>query len=166
MDGKHYIIHLHGLHPSQDSSWLLSIDPLTVLECICWGLGPHTINIANFLISHGVCFCALQHIPNSPTSKEPPVHPQCRYLGYCPVGYFFDLADFVGYEALCDSFLHSQSHGPLALCEGGIIAQLVRGVLPNSYALSRPSSEALNGHHARFICDDEIYVDDDFWMPN
>ena len=75
---------------------------------------------------------------------------------------FFDLADFVGYEALHDSFLRSQSHGPLALCEGGIIAWLAREVLPNSYALSGPSSEALNGHHAQFICDDKIYVDDDF----
>ena len=93
-----------------------------MLECIPQGLGPHTIDIVNFLISHGVHFCALQHIPNSPTSKEPPVRPQCQYLGYRPVSYFFDLADFVGYEALHDSFLRSQSHGPLALCEGGIIA--------------------------------------------
>ena len=46
--------------------------------------------------------------------------------------------------------------------EGGIIARLAREVLPNSNALSGPSSEALKGDRARFICDDEIYVDDDF----
>jgi hypothetical protein len=63
-----------------------------------------------------------------------------------------------------DSFLRSQSHGPLALCEGGIIARLAREVLPNSKALFGPSLEALNGDHARFICNNssEIYVADNF----
>jgi hypothetical protein len=132
------------------------------LECIRRGLGPHTIDIANFLISHGVHFRTLQRIPNSPTSEKPPVHPHCRYLGYRSDGYSFDLADFAGYATLRDSFLRSQSHGPLALREGGIIARLAREVLSNSSGLSGPSSEALSGHRARFICGDEIYVDDNF----
>ena len=63
---------------------------------------------------------------------------------------------------LCDSFLRSQPHGPLALHEDGIIARLVREVLPNSTALSGPSSEALSGRHAQFISNGEIYVEDEF----
>jgi hypothetical protein len=76
----------------------------------------------------------------------------------------FDLADFAGYEVLRDSFLRSQPHGPLAfkLREGGIVARLAREVLPNSSALSGPSSEALAGHRARLVCDDKIYVEDEF----
>jgi hypothetical protein len=63
---------------------------------------------------------------------------------------------------LRDSFLHSQPHRPLALREGGIIAHLVREVLPNSTALSGPSSEALSGCRARFISNSKIYVEDEF----
>ena len=159
-DGRHYIIRPRFLHPSRDTSWLLSVDPMTALECIRRGLGPHTIDISNFLISHGVRFHTLQHIPNS---EKPPVRPFSRYLGYRSAGHSFDLADYAGYEVMRDSFLRSQSHGPLALREGGIIARLAREVLPNSNALSGPSSEALlSGHCARFTYGDEIYVDDSF----
>jgi len=159
-----YIIHPRFLHPSRDSSWSISVDSMTALECIRRGLGPHTIDIANFLISHGVRFHALERVQSFPISEKPPDRPHCRYLGHRPAGYSFDLADFAGYEALRDSFLRSQSHGPLALREGGIIARLAREVLPNSNALSGPTSEALNGHRARFICnnDSEIYVADNF----
>ena len=160
-DGKHYIIRPRSLHESRDVSWLLSVDPMTALECIRHGLGPHTIDIANFLISHGVPFRTLQRIRVS-NSENSSVRPRCRYLGYRSVDYSFDLADLAGYEALRDSFLRSQSHGPLALREGGIIARLAREVLPNSNALSGPSSDALSGHRARFIFGDEIYVDDNF----
>jgi hypothetical protein len=163
---KHYIIRPRSLHPSRDMSWLLSVDSMTALECIRRGLGPHTIDIANFLISHGVRFRTLQRISNSsdPDSERLPDCPPRRYLGYRSVDHSFDLADFAGYETLRDSFLRSQSHGPLALREGGIIARLAREVLPNSNALSGPSSEALSGHSAsaRFRHNDEIYVDDQF----
>ena len=158
---KHYIIRPRLLHPSRDSSWHISLDSMTALECIRRGLGPHTIDIANFLISHGVRFRALQWIPNTLSSERPP-RPKCRYLGNRPVGYLFDLADFAGYQVLRDSFLRSQPHGPLALREGGIIARLAREVLPNSSALSGPSFEALSGYHAQFIYGDKIYVDDSF----
>jgi hypothetical protein len=161
-DGKHYIIRPRFLHPSRDSSWLLSVDPITALECIRRGLGPHTVDIGNFLISHGVRFRTLQQIPNALNSENPARPRSCRYLGNRPVGYSFDLADFAGYEVLRDSFLRSQPHGPLALREGGIIARLAREVLPNSNALSGPSSEALSGQRAQFQYGDKIYVDDNF----
>jgi len=150
------------LHRERDTSWFLSVDSMTALECIRRGLGPHTIDIANFLINHGVRFRTFQLIQNSPNSEIPPVRPQCRYLGYRSLNYSFDLADFAGYEVLRDSFLRSQPHGPLALREGGIIARLAREVLPNSNALSGPSSEALGGHRACLVCDDKIYVEDEF----
>ena len=147
-NGHQYIIRPRFLHPSRDTPWVLSIDSMTTLECIRHGLGPHTIDIANFLITHGVCFRAIQLISKIPDSPSLPDHPHCRYLGYHSDGYRFDLADFAGYEVLRDSFLRSQPHGPLALREGGIIAHLAREVLPNSTALSGPSSEALSGCHA------------------
>jgi hypothetical protein len=161
-NGCQYIIHPRFLHRSRDTPWLLSVDSMTALECIRRGLGPHTIDIANFLITHGVRFRAIQLISNPPDSLNLPDRPQPRYLGYRSVDHSFDLADFAGYEALRDSFLRSQPHGPLALREGGIIARLAREVLPNSNALSGPSSEALSGRRARFICNDKIYVEDEF----
>ena len=135
---------------------------MTALECIHRRLGPHTINIANFFISHGVHFHALQRMPDSPNSEEYLVRPSIQYLGNRPANYSFDLADFAGYEVLRDSFLRSQSHGRLALREGGIIARLAREVLPNSNALSGPSPEVLSGRRAQFIYGNEIYVDDRF----
>ena len=154
-----YIIHPRSLHPDRNTPWLLSVDPMTALECIRRGLGPHSVDIANFLITHGVHFRTLQLLSNS---LEPRVRPQCRFLGYRPVDYRFDLADFAGYQALCDSFLRSQPHGPLALREGGIIARLAREVLSNSDALLGPSSEALSGRGAKFVYDNKIYVEDTF----
>ena len=162
----HYIIRPRFLHPSRDTPWAVSVDPMTALECIRRGLGPHTIDIANFLITHGVRFRAIQPISESESQHSPtlPNRLPCRYLGHRPDEYSFDLADFAGYEALRDSFLRSQPHGPLALREGGIIARLAREVLPYSNGLSGPSSEALSrsGHHAQFVCNDQIYVEDEF----
>jgi hypothetical protein len=146
----------------RDTPWVLSVNSMTALECICRGVGPHTIDIANFLVTHGVRFRALQLISESPDSPTLLKRPRCQYLGYRSVNYTFDLADYAGYEALRDFFLRSQPYGPLALREGGIIARLAREVLPNSDALSGPSSEALSGHRARFVCNDQIYVEDEF----
>jgi hypothetical protein len=161
---QYFISPLSRLHTERDTPWFLSVDPMTALECIRRGLGPHTIDIANFFITHGVQFRTFQRIQNSPNPEIPPVPPQCRYLGYRSLDYSFDLADFAGYEVLRDSFLRSQPHGALALREGGIIARLAREVLPNSNALSGPSPEALGGHRARHVYDDkpEIYVEDEF----
>ena len=167
MDGVQYSISPDPrfLDPSRDTSWFITVDAMTALECIRRGLGPHTIDVANFLITHGVRFRTLQRIRDSPDSEKlpvPPSRPQCWYLGYRSLNYLFDLADFAGYEALRDSYLRSQPHGPLALRQGGIVARLAREVLPNSNALSGHTSEALGGHCARFVCNDKIYVDDYF----
>ena len=105
---KHYIIRPCFLHSSWDTPWLLSVDCMTALECICCCLGPHMINIANFLISHGVHFHTLQHISDSPNSEESFVHPPIRYLSSHPANHSFNLLDFVGYEDfVIHSFVHS-----------------------------------------------------------
>jgi hypothetical protein len=104
--------------------------------------------------------CTLRRIREFPL--DPPVRPDCRSLGRRSVEHQFDLADFAAYEASRESFLRSQPHGPLALRAGGIIARLAREVLPNTNALSGPSDDALHGRHARFVCRDEVYVDDTF----
>ena len=46
-----YLVHPIDLNPSRDSSWVLAVDSLTALECVHQGLGPHTTNIAEFLIN-------------------------------------------------------------------------------------------------------------------
>lgn len=152
------------LSSGRDTSWSLSVDSMTALECIRRGLGPDIVDVANFLVTHGVRFRTYQHIKNFSNPEIPPAS-QGRYHGIRPVGYSFDLADFAGYEVLRDSFLRSQPHGPLALREGGIVARLAREVLPDSNALSGPSSEALGGRRARLVCEGRpgIYVEDDFW---
>jgi len=54
-----YLIRPVGLHASRDSSWILAVDAMTALECVCRRLGPHTIDIANFLINRGIPFSTL-----------------------------------------------------------------------------------------------------------
>ena len=63
-DGVQYFISPDPrfLDPSRDTSWSITVDAMTALECIRCGLGPHTIDIANFLITHGVHFHTLQRI--------------------------------------------------------------------------------------------------------
>ena len=148
------------LHPERDAGWILSVDPMTALECIRRGLGPHIVDVANFLTMHGVRFNALRRIREF--HLNPPARLDCQSLGHRSVNHHFDLADFAGYEASRESFLCSQPHGPLALRQGEIIARLAREVLPHTNALSGPSDDALDGHHARFVCGDEVYVDDEF----
>ena len=156
---------LHA-EPDATASWFLSVDSMTALECIRRGLGPDTVDIANFFINHGVRFRTFQRIRNSPDSEIPPVPPQRRHIVCRSRDHSFDQADFVIYEGLRNSFLRLEPHGPLALREGGIIARLARGVLPNRNALIGPSSKALGGHSARLVYDDkprpEIYVEDEF----
>ena len=60
----HYIFRPQNLHESRDVSWLLSVDAMTALECICRSLGPHIYDIANFLINHGVPFQTFQPLPH------------------------------------------------------------------------------------------------------
>ena len=47
-----YLLRPVGLHVSRDSSWVLAVDAMTALECVRRRLGPHTVNIADFLMSH------------------------------------------------------------------------------------------------------------------
>ena len=47
----HYLLRSVGLHASRDSSWVLAVDAMTALECVRRHLGPHTIDIADFLIN-------------------------------------------------------------------------------------------------------------------
>jgi hypothetical protein len=154
------------LHPDRDTNWVLGVDSMTALECLRRRLGPHTIDIANFLINYGVRFRTFQRIPESQISTV--THPLPRAtlkyqnLGHRSVNHQFDLADFAGYEALRDAFFRLQPHGPLALREGGIIARLAREVIQNSQALTGPSPLAMDGHRGRLVCDGTIYVDDQF----
>jgi hypothetical protein len=69
------------VHTERNTSWCLSVDSMTALECIRRGLGPQSVDIANFFINYGVRFRTFQRIQNSPDSVIPPP-PQCRYLGY------------------------------------------------------------------------------------
>ena len=56
--------------------------------------------------------------------------------------YKFDLADFVSYETLCESFLVAQPQGHRALSYGGIVARLARESLPDSSVATAASANS------------------------
>ncbi len=104
---------------------MLAVDALTALECICHGLEPHTIDIANHFIDHGVTFSTFSYLP--PSTQIPKCGPQqCRLLGRHPKGYTFNLADYAAYITLRDSYLCLNPHSQAALCMGGIVACLAQ----------------------------------------
>jgi hypothetical protein len=164
-DQTRCLLHPLGLHPSRDVSWILAVDAMTALECVRRGLGPHTLDIANFFIDHGIAFSTLDHL--RPSCKVPKPDPQraVRLLGQRPKGYTFNLADYAAYVTLRDAYLLSRPHARAALCVGGIVARLAREQMANVVALSGPSEAALDGEQrvltggGDLLCDDEISED-------
>jgi hypothetical protein len=154
-----YLIRPVGLHASRDSSWVLAVDAMTALECIRRRLGPHTIDIADFLINRGIPFSTLQRMTSIPGPRTPP-RPISNHLGTRPMKYSFDLADFSVYQTVCDSFLRSNPFCRAALCMGGIVARLARENIPNTAALLGPSQDALDGLQKIMVCGDECFCDD------
>ena len=161
LDGKtHYLIRPVGLHASRDSSWVLAVDAMTALECVRRRLGPHTIDIADFLINRGIPFRTLRLITLIPGPHTPP-RPILNLLGTRPRNYRFDIADFSTYQTLCDSVLKGKPFCRATLCMGGIVARLAREIIPNTAALLGPSQEALDGYQKIMVCDDGTFCDDD-----
>ncbi len=124
LDGMtRYLIRPVGLHLSRDSSWVLAVDAMTALECVRCRLGPHTIDIADFLINRGIPFSTLQRMMSTPGPHTPP-WPISNLPGTRPMKYQFDLADFSVYQMVCGSILRSNPFCRAALCMGGIVAHL------------------------------------------
>jgi hypothetical protein len=161
LDGTtRYLIRPVDLHPSRDSSWVLAVDAMTALECVRRRLGPHTIDIADFLINRGIPFSTLRRMTSTPSPRTPP-RPISNLLGTRPMKYRFDLADFSVYQTVCGSVLRSNPFCRAALCMGGIVARLARETIPNTAALLGPSEDALNGLQKVFVCGDELFCDDE-----
>jgi hypothetical protein len=154
-----YLLRPVGLHASRDSSWVLAVDAMTALECVRRRLGPHTVDIADFLINRGIPFQTLRLMTSIPGPRTPP-RPISNLLGTWPMNYRFDIADFSVYQTICDSVLRSNPSCRAALCMGGIVARLAREVIPNTDALLGPSQDALDGHQKIFVCGDESFCDD------
>jgi hypothetical protein len=159
-----YLIRPVGLHASRDSSWVLVVDAMTALECVRRRLGPHTIDIADFLINRGIPFSTLRRMTSTPAPCTPP-RPVSNLLGTRPMKYRFDLADFSVYQTLCHSILRSNPSCRAALCMGGIVARLARETIPNTAALLGPSQDALDGLQKIFVCGDELFCDDELSDP-
>ena len=155
-----YLIRPVGLHASRDSSWVLAVDAMTALECVRRRLGPHTVDIANFLINRGIPFSTLRRMTSIPGLRTPP-RPISNLLGTRPKKYRFDVADFSVYQTVCDSFLKSNPFCRAALCMGGIVARLARENIPNTAALLGPSQDALNGLQKIMVYGDELFCDDE-----
>jgi len=68
-----FLLHPIGLHPSRNTSWVLAVDAMTALECIRRQIGPHNLDIANFLVDHGITFMTLDLLPK--VSIPPKVGP-------------------------------------------------------------------------------------------
>jgi hypothetical protein len=155
-----YLIRPVGLHASRDSSWVLAVDAMTALECVRRRTGPHTIDIAEFLMNRGIPFSTLQRMTSTPGPCTPP-QPISNLLGTRPKKYWFDIADFSVYQTVCDSALRSNPFCRAALCMGGIVARLARETIPNTAALLGPSQDALDGLQKIMVCGDELFCDDE-----
>ena len=152
-----YLIHPVGT--SRDSSWVLAVDATTALECIRWHLGPHTTDVADFLINRGICFSTLQSMTSIPGPHTPP-RPISNLLGTRPINYWFNLGDFSSYQSICESVLKSKPFCRAALCMGGIVARLARDIIPISAALLGPSPDALDGSQEILVSGGELFCDD------
>jgi hypothetical protein len=133
---------------------------MTALECIRRGLGPHTLDIADYLIDHGVPFSTLSSLPTSSRYRKcDPQRVGCL-LGRRPKGYTFNLADYAAYTTIRNSYLLSQPNARAALCAGGIVARLAREEMSNLAVLSGPSEAALDGEQAVLTSGNDRFCDD------
>ena len=132
---------------------------MTALECVRCGLGPHTLDIANYFIDHGIPFLTLDYLQPSSQGKRNP-QPIGGILGQRPKGYTFNLADYAAYTTIWDSYLLSHPNARAALCAGGIAACLAREEMSNVAVLSGPSEAALNGKQRILTSGDDHFCDD------
>jgi hypothetical protein len=155
-----YILRPRGLHPTRDSSWFIAVNALTALQCIRRSLGPHTVDIASDLVSRGIPFRTFAKFERPEMDVSSPSFivpaPPIRLREYT-----FDLADYVTYETMRDSFLRDP-RCRAALQIGGIVWRLAQQSLPDSAVLSGPSQDALNGfcevisYGGEKFCDDAL----------
>jgi len=153
-----------NLHPSCNTSLVLTVDAITALEYIHYYIGPHNLDIANFLVNHGIPFITLDLLPKA--SILPKVHPShtdsaTSLLEHRLNGYKFNLADYAAYVTLHDAYLSANSHSHAALCMGGIVACLAHKALPNSAVLAGPSEVALKSERRVLVSNKEYFCDDD-----
>ena len=137
---------------------MLAVDAMTALECIRCGLGPHSLDIANYFIDHGIPFSTLSYLqPSSPKRDPQPIR---GLLGRRPKDYTFNLADYAAYTTIWDSYLRSHPNAHAALCAGGIIARLAREEMSNVAVLSGPSEATLNGEQTVRTSGNDRFCDD------
>jgi hypothetical protein len=153
-----YILRPRGLHPSRDCAWFITVNALTALQCIRRSLGPHTVDIASDLVSRGIPFRTFAKFERPDTDVSSPSFivpdPPFRLREYT-----FDLADYVTYETMRDSFLRDP-RCRAALQVGGIVWRLAQQSLPDSAVLSGPSQDARNGFCEVISCGEEKFCDD------
>jgi len=101
-----YILQPRNLHPTCNCSWVVAVNASSALQCLRRSSGPHAVDIAGDLVSRGIPFRTLAKFKqpdidvSSPTFTIP--SPPMRLSDYTP-----DLADYVAYEVMRDSFLRA-----------------------------------------------------------
>jgi hypothetical protein len=93
------VLRARDLDPSCNTRWLVAVSPMTALEIIRRDVGPHSADIAHFLISNGIPFNTLSPLPKIPPLISSPPAP-LPSLGIRPPGHVFTLADYIAYEAI------------------------------------------------------------------
>ena len=138
-----FMLRRRGL-PDKSVPWDIVIeDPLTAIEVVRRGWGPHDVDVARELFSRGLAFRTVLRIPTAPSLSQHGV--QYRWaLGLFAAGYTPTVYDYTVYEdARKDLF---QQRGPLraALRMGGIVWRLAMESLGFDDILAGPSLEAAN----------------------
>ena len=157
-----YILRPNANQPIRDTPWAVCVQPMIALECVRRELGPHSLDLVDFLTDHGISFRTLQPIlPHDIPMRSPtPQKSSSPFLGTRRSPYNFDLVDFVTYETRRNAYLAAKPFARRALSRGGVVARIAREILPNSVLYAGPSDDALMGNQLVLDCGDECLVDD------
>ena len=101
-----YFLQPRDLHSTHDCSWVVAVNALTALQCLHCSLGPHPVDIASDLVSRGIPFRTFAKFkrPDANVSSPPFTIPTLPIFLF---DYKPDLADYVTYEMMRDSFFHA-----------------------------------------------------------
>ena len=161
-DATLYILRPNSDQSIRDTPWAVSVRLMVALECIRRELGPHSLDLVDFLTECGISFRTLQPVLTHNISVRPqaPQRPSSPFLGSRASPYKFDLVDFVTYETRRNAYLVAKPFARRALSRGGIVARIAREIISNSVLYAGPSDDALMGNHLVLDCGDESLVDD------
>lgn len=142
-------------------NWRLFVtDASSALECLRCDWGSYLEDIALGLYKSGIPFTTLRKSTFRPSPSLPPFFG----LGYRPLGFSFDMSDYLTYVEARTSFLQLP-HARAAVLRGGITWRLSMNNC-DEYALIMGPTEAAEDYGALWEHGAADFVDDSLSAPN